>query len=145
MSVIRIRGLFVVTQIAAVNLVTGKMTFAEVWVTCSARKEPLLPTGACDTSAPLWIRKLCRCSLTGSGARFHTKGSRLVIMMSRYQLFTVACADKFHCVQTNPANDCIHNYKSVLRLHLPSLYFGKNDCFKSPPGTPLKLKKPFWC
>lgn len=46
-------------------------------------------------------------------------------MMSRYHLFTLACADTFDCLQTNTANDYIHNYKSALHLYPQSLYFGK--------------------
>ncbi len=48
-----------------------------------------------------------------------------MIMMSRYRLFTLACADTFDCVQTNSADDYIHNYKSAFYLYPQSLLFGK--------------------
>lgn len=115
LSIIHTQGLFVVTQIAAVNLDTGKMTFAKVWVTSSVWKELFLFNSL--------LHQLSFCVIINGGilsqrieATFHTKGSRLVIMMSRYHLFNLAYADTFDCMQTNAADEYIHNHK-ITKVH----------------------------
>lgn len=141
LSIINTQGLFVVTQIAAVNLVTGKMTFAKVWVTSSVHKE--LRSTACDTSSPMCIKNGILSERTE--AMFHTKGSGLAIMMSRYRLLTLACADTFDCMQTHTAGDYIDYYKRAFYLHPLSLYFWQNVSFKTPSATSLKQnRRSFW-
>lgn len=80
--------------------------------------QPATPTLLC-------VLKMVEYSLTGLRSCFSQKEAGLVIMMSRYHSFTLECADTLLCMQTNTADDYIHNYKSAFYLYPPSLYFGK--------------------
>lgn len=143
LSIIHTQGLFVVTQIAAVNLVRGKMTFAKVWVTSSVCKELFLFNSL--------RRQLHYVTIKNGGilphrieATFHTKGSRLVIMMSRYRVFTLACADTFDCVQTKQCRWFYSQLQKCILFVSSESLFWQNVCFKTPPATSWKQKRSFW-
>lgn len=81
LSIIHTQGLFVVTQIAAVNLVMGKMTFAKVWGVSSVSKELFWFNSLLhQLSFESWKMEEHSHRIEVS---FHTEGSGLVIMMCR--------------------------------------------------------------
>lgn len=130
LPVIHTQGLFVVTQIAALNIVREDDICKGLGYVLSMQEAVFIPT-ACDTSSAMCIRN-GEILFHRIEATFDTKGSRLAITVSRYNLFTLAfCAETVGCVQTSTADDCIHNYKSIFYLPptphppTPSLCFGK--------------------
>lgn len=148
LSIIHTQGLFVVTQIAAANLVTGKMTFAKVRVTssCNARScfysnEPVTPAPLCVTKKR---KKTLELSLTGFRPRFTQKGNRSAITMSRFHFFR-SRVSTLVCMQTNTADDCIHNYKSAY-CSAPFWVFILAKCLlqDSPPAHCWKQKGSFF-
>lgn len=140
LSVIHTQGLFVVTQIAALNIVREDDICKGLGYVLSMQEAVFIPK-ACDTSSAMCIKngeKLFH----RIEATFDTKGSRLAITVSRYNLFTLAfCAETVGCMQTNTADDCIHNYKSIFYFVPPTeSLFWQNVCFKTPPCTSLKTE-----
>lgn len=128
LSVMLTQGWFLATQIAAEDLVTGRMTFAKVWVMSPAPQAALFMQHKHSFVHQNVVEMLSRRIV----ARFHTKGSRLVIMMSRYHSFTRAFANPFLDAQTNTVDDCIHSKQTDFWLHLPSFPLWQNNCFKIP-------------
>lgn len=122
LSVIQARGLFVVTQIAAANLVTGRVTFAKVrGVTSSVCKELVfVRQSVCEQRVG--------CALVLQDPTGHTgwwgRGSRLVIMTSCCHL----SADDFRWMQTNAADEHVRCCHGAACVHPPCLYFGKAVC-----------------
>lgn len=139
LSIIRTQGLFVVTQIAAVNLVTAKMTFAKAWVPSSECEELFLFQQPA-TSALIYVlyktNKKKRLSHRIE-ATFHTKRSGLVIMMSRYHLFTHILCRRSRLSANKPM--IAFTITNVHSVSVPSQsLFWQNVCVKTPPGRSLK-------
>lgn len=123
LSVTHAQRLFVVTQIAAANLVTGRTTFAKVWGLCPLYARICFYSTVCSTSSLLCINK-CWNNLSQDPGHVgqKKKGSRLVIMMSCYHhhlLSNTQYTDEFRWMQTNTADENIHFCNSMVCLYSP--------------------------
>lgn len=63
--------------------------------------------------------------------------------VSCYHLFALTCANTFDCLQTNTADDYIHNYKSALRLYPASLSFEKKCLLQDSSWHTTETEKIF--
>lgn len=126
LSIIHTQGLFVVTQIAAVNLVTGKMTFAKVWVTSSVCEELFL----FNTGSPVCIRAGGEYTLTGSRPRSHKRKRIGGNDVSLSFIHSRMCRHiRLHANKPPPMiTFTITKVYSI--LYPPSLYFGKMSAWR---------------
>lgn len=109
----------IVTQIAAMNLVKGKITFAKVRVISSGSVFFFSLSLPSAPEALFWLLTDSAALLLRIEAMCLTKRRGFVVMISRYHSFVLTCADTFDCMQTNTASEHNRRHKGTFICSRP--------------------------